>query len=193
MPHVLSMLKAFRGFWIPHPIHTASVWDQHNCSSGHRQSQQHLPGYPCYELGFFLARHKKDGTKLYCFPISLALLADKREKGQWWSLWAHASFITSGCLLYQCHCPGALPALCMCYIQSPPLPQTLKVTAGDKQRCRWVSELIWGNHHYIPAVLIYHWGLCKFSTSWGQVRGRITPEGAEVLLQDAVEMPRVLM
>lgn len=93
--------------------------------------------------------------------ISLALLADRREKGQWWPLWAHASFITSGCLLYRCHSPGAFPALCLCYIQSSPLPQTLKVIAGDKQKCRWVSELIWGNHHYIPAMLIYHMGIMQ--------------------------------
>lgn len=131
MSHVLSVPKAFKAFWIPHLIHTASVWDQHNCSSGHRGSHQRLPGYPCHELGF-LARHEKDRTKLYCFPISLALLADRREKGQWWPLWAHASFITSGCLLYRCHSPGALPALCLCHIQSSPLPQTLKVIAGDK-------------------------------------------------------------
>lgn len=42
--------------------------------------------------GFFVARHQKQGTKLSCFPISLALLADRRRKVQWWSLWAHASF-----------------------------------------------------------------------------------------------------
>lgn len=40
----------------------------------------------------FAARHQKQGTKLYCFPTSLALLADRREKVQWWSLWAPASF-----------------------------------------------------------------------------------------------------
>lgn len=126
--------------------------------------------------GFFVARHQKQRTKLYCFPISLALLADRREKVQWWSLWAHASFYHLQMFAVLVPQPWSSPCPLQpipCYIQSPPPLQPLKGTAEDnlfKQRCRLASKL-W---QQLP------WGLCKFSASWGQGMGWITRYGGRV-------------
>lgn len=72
---------------------------------------------PMLRVGIFLVRHEKGRIKLYCLLISLALLADKREKGQWWSLWAHASFHL-WMFAVPVPQPWSSPCPCLCYIQS---------------------------------------------------------------------------
>lgn len=144
---------------------------------------------PMLRVGFFPCRTQKGQDKAVLFCPLFGSLG--RQKGK------RTVVVTVGsCQLSPvdvcCTSATALELSLPFPVLFPP-PQTLKVTAGDKHRCRWVSELIWGNHHYILQCSSITWGLCKFSTSWGQVRGWMTPEGAEVLLQDAVEMPSVLV
>lgn len=138
-----------------HAIHTTIVcaqkwhdWITHHCFSGsHQLPSSRWDSIPMLWVWVFsLLDTKSKGQSCIVFP-TLALLADRRETVQWWSLWAHASFYHLQMIAvlvpwpWSCPCP-LQPSLC--YIQRPPLLQLLNVTAEDnsfKQRCRLVSKL----------------------------------------------------
>lgn len=110
MSHVLSVLMAFKDFWIPHPIHREV--------SGISTTAPQATGDPtstCQDTHamswvFSLPDTKRTGQSCTVLPSLWLSWQTKGKKDSGGHCGLMPAF-TCGCLLYQCHSPGALPAL----------------------------------------------------------------------------------
>lgn len=159
MSLVLSMLKALiPGFPVPFIQQVSGISTTAPQATGDPTStyqDTHTMSWV-----FSLPDTKRTGQSCIVFP------------SLWLSWWTKGKKDSSGhCGLMPALSPLAVCCTCAtalelslpfaCVISRVLHCHRLKVTEGDKQRCRWVSELIWGNHHYIPAMFICHRGIMQ--------------------------------